>query len=223
MVADHRELAAKTNRPWRHLSDLERSSKGKPMRRRQARDSKMVADTHTPSSSPECYRDPALASPVPASHRPRLVIADDDPVVQLFLSISLEDEFEVVGLAADGREAIELVEASQPDAALVDVVMPNGGGVRAARGILKVAPDTAIVMLSGQKCNRAVRQLLQAGAIVYRRKGTDPHALGVALTQSIQAHTAERRESAWKILSWYCTSLDRQSRSQTRTSYSYRQ
>jgi DNA-binding NarL/FixJ family response regulator len=136
--------------------------------------------------------------------------------------MSLAADFDVVGLAADGQEAIELVESSQPDAALVDVVMPNGGGVRAARGILKVAPDTAIVMLSGQRCNRAVQQLLRAGAIVYRRKGMDAHALVVALTQSIQAHTAERRESAWKILSWYCASLDRQSRSRTRTSYSYR-
>ncbi len=163
-----------------------------------------------------------LASPAADGHRPRLVIADDDPVVQLVLSMSLGADFEVVGLAADGQEAIDLVAVRQPDAVLVDVVMPNGGGVRAARGILKVAPDTAIVMLSGQTCDRAVRQLLRAGAIVYRRKGSDPKALAMALTQSIQAHSAERRESAWGILSWYCASLDHQSRSRTRTSYSYR-
>ena len=155
----------------------------------------------------------------PAGHRPRLVIADDDPVVQLILSMSLRREFDVVGLAADGEEAIELANSSQPDAALVDVVMPKGGGVRAARGILKVAPDTAIVMLSGHRCNSAVRQLLKAGAIVYRRKGIEPHALAEALTQSIKAHTAERRESAWRILSWYCASLDRQSRRAIRTTY----
>lgn len=94
--------------------------------------------------------------------------------------------------------------------------------MRAALGILKVAPDTAIVMLSSHKCTRAMQQLLRAGVIMYRRKGIDHSVLAVALTQSIQAHTAERRESAWKSLSWYCAGLDRQSRSQTRTTYSYR-
>ncbi len=154
-----------------------------------------------------------------SNHRARLVIADDDPVVQMVLSMSLGLEFEVVGVAGDGEEAIQLVEASQPDAALLDVVMPKGGGVRAAHAILKVAPDTAVVMLSSEKCNRAVRELLKAGAIVYRRKGIEPHALADALTESIRAHTAERRDSAWKILSWYCASLDRQARRQTRTRY----
>jgi DNA-binding NarL/FixJ family response regulator len=182
----------------------------------------MVTDAHTALNACEPSTGEEIASPMLDAHRPRLVIADDDPVVQVVLSMSLAADFDVVGVAADGQEAIELVESSQPDAALVDVVMPNGGGVHAAHGILKVAPDTAIVMLSGQKCNRAVRQLLRAGAIVYRRKGIDPHVLAMALTQSIQAHTAERRESAWKILSWYCASLDRQSRTRTRTSYSYR-
>jgi DNA-binding NarL/FixJ family response regulator len=133
--------------------------------------------------------------------------------------MSLSPAFEVVGLAADGEEAIELTRARQPDAALVDVVMPRGGGLRAARGILEVAPDTAIVMLSGDRTNAAVRELLRAGSIVYRRKGLQAHALGDALVQSIQMHTAERRESAWRILSWYSVALDRRSRQQTRVSY----
>ncbi len=135
------------------------------------------------------------------------------------LSTSLGEKFEVVGVAADGEEAIELANSSQPNAALIDLVMPKGGGVRAARGILRVAPDTAIVMLSGYKCSAAARQLLKTGAIVYRRKGIAAHTLADALSQSIQAHTAERRESAWRILSWYCAGLARQSRRETRTSH----
>lgn len=182
---------------------------------------RLVADTHTPLSLNACSVAEEVAVPIAGAYRPRLVIADDDPVVQLVLSSSLGADFDVVGLAANGQEAIDLVAVRQPDAVLVDVVMPNGGGARAALGILKVSPDTAIVMLSGQKCNGAVRQLLRSGAIVYRRKGSDPKTLAVALTQSIRAHTAERRESAWGILSWYCAGLDRQSRSRA-PSYSYR-
>jgi len=145
-----------------------------------------------------------------------LVIADDDPVAQSMLGMSLGREFEIVGVAADGEEAIELARASQPDAALLDVVMPKGGGLRAVRGILEVAPDTAIVMLSGDKSHGIVRELMQAGAISYRRKGVAPHALAEALTESIKVHIAERRGSAWAILAWYCVGLDRRSRQRIR-------
>jgi len=148
-------------------------------------------------------------SSAPARRRPRLVIADDDPVVQLVLGMSLEREFEVVGVAADSEEAIELARASQPDAALLDVKMPKGGGLRAVRGIHEVAPDTAIVMLSGYQAHGIVRELMQAGAIAYRRKGVATHLLATALTESMKVHAAERRGSASTILSWYCAGLDR--------------
>jgi DNA-binding NarL/FixJ family response regulator len=151
-----------------------------------------------------------------AGHPPRLVIADDDPVVRLMLGMSLGDEFEVVGEAADSEEAIELAGARQPDAALVDVVMPKGGGLQAVLGILEVAPDTAIVMLSGYRTEGVVGELIQAGAIAYRRKGVPPRVLADALSESIRAHTAERRESAWAILAWYCLGLDRRTHSRIR-------
>jgi CheY-like chemotaxis protein len=148
----------------------------------------------------------------PARNCPRLVIADDDPIARMLLDSSLGNEFEVVGVAADSEEAIELSRVGQPDAALVDVVMPKGGGIRAVRGILEVAPDTAIVMLSAFGADGVVRELIEAGAIAYRRKGVAPRALAEALTESIKVHTAERRESAWSILSWYCVNLNRGAR-----------
>jgi CheY-like chemotaxis protein len=148
----------------------------------------------------------------PTGHRARLVIADDDLVVQSMLGMSLASEFDVVGLAGDGEEAIELVRTYQPDAALLDVRMPKGGGLRAVKGILAVAPDTAIVILSGHRSHGMVRELMQAGAIAYRRKGVAPHLLATALTESIKAHAADRRGSVWPILGWYCLGLDRRSR-----------
>jgi DNA-binding NarL/FixJ family response regulator len=148
----------------------------------------------------------------PTGNRARLVIADDDPVVQAMLTMSLARQFQVVGLAADGEEAIELARANQPDAALLDVRMPKGGGLHAVKGILEVAPDTAIVILSGYRSHGMVRELMQAGAIAYRRKGVAPHLLATALTQSIKAHAADRRRSAWPILGWYCLGLDRRQR-----------
>jgi len=151
---------------------------------------------------------------ISAGHRPRLVIADDDPVVQSMLRMSLGHQFDVVGVAGDGEQVIELARVNQPDAALVDVKMPKGGGLRAVRGIIEVAPATAIVMLSGARSHGSVRELMQAGAIAFRRKGATPHVLAAALTESIRVHHAERRGSAWPILAWYCRGLNRRPREQ---------
>jgi DNA-binding NarL/FixJ family response regulator len=119
---------------------------------------------------------------------PQLMIADDDPVVQSILDMSLSHGFDVVGLAADGEQAVELARVSQPDAALVDVEMPAGGGLRAVRGIHEVAPDTAIVVLSVDESDGVVRELMQAGATAYLRKGVAPQVLVDTLMDSIDAH-----------------------------------
>jgi DNA-binding NarL/FixJ family response regulator len=120
--------------------------------------------------------------------RPRLMIADDDPVVRSLLGASLGNTFDVVGVAADGDEAVELARVSQPDAAVIDVDMPKGGGLRAVEGIADVAPGTAIIVLSGDESDKVVRELMQAGAIAYRRKGISPGLLACSLTDSIKAH-----------------------------------
>jgi DNA-binding NarL/FixJ family response regulator len=123
--------------------------------------------------------------------RPRLMIADDDPVMRSMLGMSLGTSFELVGVAADSEQAIELARVSQPDAAIVDVEMPKGGGLRAVLGIRDVAPGTAIVVLSGDESDGLVRELMQAGAVAYRRKGVAPTVLAQSLNESIKAHSDE--------------------------------
>jgi DNA-binding NarL/FixJ family response regulator len=129
-------------------------------------------------------------------HRPRLMIADDDPVTQSTLGMSLAGGFDVVGFAADSDEAVELARESQPDAAIVDVDMPKGGGLSAVRGILAVAPETAIVVLSADESDQLVRELIQAGAIAYRRKGVSLGLLAQSISDSIRARCAERAYAA---------------------------
>ena len=127
--------------------------------------------------------------------RPRVIIADDDPVVRSMLDMSLGRQFDVVGIAQDGEEAVELARLRQPDAAVVDVEMPKGGGLRAVRGIADVAPNTAIVVLSGDESDSLVRELIQAGAATYKRKGADPRELAESVVESIRAHAADGRRS----------------------------
>jgi diguanylate cyclase (GGDEF)-like protein len=122
--------------------------------------------------------------------RHRVLVADDDPVVQSSLRMSLAAGFEVVGVASDSEQAIGLATATKPDAAIVDVNMP-GGGLRAVQGIHETSPATAIVILSSDELSGVVRELLLAGATTYCRKGVAPEVLGELLTRSIRARAGE--------------------------------
>lgn len=121
----------------------------------------------------------------------RLMIADDDLIITTLLGASLAREFELVGVAGDGEEAIELAAATQPDVALIDVQMPKGGAARAVPGILKAAPGVAIVVLSGDESGAVVDELLAAGATAFCRKGIDPDELAALLRSSIEARSDE--------------------------------
>jgi DNA-binding NarL/FixJ family response regulator len=128
--------------------------------------------------------------------RPSLLIADDDPVIRVFLERGLSAGFDVVGTAANSVEAVELARSTRPDAALVDVEMPLGGGLRAVEGITEVTPETAIVVLSGDESESSVRELMLAGAVAYRRKGVDLRVLTDSLVAAIAAHGNSRRSAA---------------------------
>jgi DNA-binding NarL/FixJ family response regulator len=135
----------------------------------------------------------------PRTKNPRLLIADDDTVIRSVLGMSLSVDFEIVGAAADADEAIELARATQPDAALVDVEMPGGGGRHAVPGILKVAPQTAIVVLSIDESDGLVRELINAGAIAYCRKGVAVDSLVESLIEAIAVRAKELRRSPHSI------------------------
>jgi DNA-binding NarL/FixJ family response regulator len=141
----------------------------------------------TPGVNPS--RDPLSSQ----TNRLRLIIADDDPVVASMLSLSLGEDFEVVGVAGDAEETVVLAGSTKPDVAIIDVDMPKGGGMHAVRGIRDACPQTAMVILSGDESDQLVRDLMSAGAVAYRRKGVDPHALADSLREAVLAHAAESR------------------------------
>jgi DNA-binding NarL/FixJ family response regulator len=131
--------------------------------------------------------DPVMRAENGQRARLTLLIADDDPVVRSMLSMGLEQRFEIVAAVEDAAEAVEMAVTRQPDAAVVDVDMPGGGGRHAVRGIVEASPRTAIVVLSADEEDGAVRELLQAGAMTYRRKGIAAHELAAAIEQSVDA------------------------------------
>ncbi|HLH38471.1 MAG TPA: response regulator transcription factor [Bryobacteraceae bacterium] len=102
----------------------------------------------------------------------RILLADDHTVMRNGLKLLLERQpnFEVVGEAADGREAVELAANTKPDVVVMDVAMPHLNGVEAARQIAARSPQTAIAILSMHSDESYVIRSLKAGARAYLLK-----------------------------------------------------
>lgn len=101
------------------------------------------------------------------THKPRIVLADDHGLVLEGLCTLLGREFDVVGVATSGQEAVAEAEELDPDAVLLDVSMPGLNGMEAARQIKSRKPDVKLVFVT-QKSDRAyVQAALRLGASGY--------------------------------------------------------
>ncbi len=98
--------------------------------------------------------------------RIRILVADDSQYVRTVYKRILEtqDHFEIVGMAADGDEAIEQAMALIPDLAILDIVMPTINGIEVARRIIDHKPDTGIVIISSFDDPAYVSAIMKDGA-----------------------------------------------------------
>jgi DNA-binding NarL/FixJ family response regulator len=99
----------------------------------------------------------------------KILLADDHTIVRqgLKLILAAHGDLEVVGEAANGREAVELAAALKPDIVLMDVAMPELNGIEATRRIVQAAPRLRVLVLSMHKEAVYVREILKAGARGY--------------------------------------------------------
>ncbi len=106
--------------------------------------------------------------------RIRVMIVDDHSIVRVGLKQVLEQtgEFEVVGQAADGEEAVRVAAEVLPQVVVMDVLMPKKDGVVACREIMEAVPGTRVVMLTASTQENAVVEALAAGATGYLQKET---------------------------------------------------
>jgi DNA-binding NarL/FixJ family response regulator len=109
----------------------------------------------------------------------KVLVADDHAVVRSGLEqlLSTADDIEVVGLVADGEQAVDMAARERPDVILMDLSMPVLDGIEATKRILADDPDAHVVVLTSFSDNRRIMNALGAGAIGYLLKHAGPDEL----------------------------------------------
>lgn len=117
------------------------------------------------------------------SSKIRLVLADDHAVVRggLRMLLASQPDLEIVGEAANGQEALELVRSKRPDVVLMDIQMPDMNGIEAAERIRAIYPQTAVLALTMHEDDQYFFEMLRAGASGYVPKRAAPDELILAI------------------------------------------
>ena len=105
----------------------------------------------------------------------RVLLVDDHSPIHIAISANIEifdDEFEIVGHASNGEEAIKLAAQLNPDVILMDVIMPKMDGIEATRRIHEQSPAIKILALSSFQDESSVRDMIKAGAVGYVLKNS---------------------------------------------------
>ena len=105
-------------------------------------------------------------------NRTSVMLVDDHSIMRDLLRDALENtgDFHVVAQAADGQEAVRMVQDAAPDVIVMDVIMPVMDGIEACREITELLPDTKVLMLTASNEQDAIVKSIAAGATGYLQK-----------------------------------------------------
>jgi DNA-binding NarL/FixJ family response regulator len=122
----------------------------------------------------------------------RVVIVDDHRlfVDALALLLGHDERLEVIGTAADGRSAIELVVEQHAEVAVIDVRMPEIDGLETARRLRKRSPETRVILVTGLDEPKLAEQARQAGAFALLTKGSLHEELKEAIVAAAKSYSS---------------------------------
>ncbi|MBI3539571.1 MAG: sigma-54-dependent Fis family transcriptional regulator [Candidatus Eisenbacteria bacterium] len=130
-----------------------------------------------------------------ATNRLDVLVVDDDAAIRRQLRGVLEDEGHLVTEAGDAEQALELLEARRMDVVLLDIHLPGESGLDALVKIRELAPDTGVIMVSGESTLANAMRAGQRGAYDFIEKPPDPERL-LAVLQEAARVTRVRRAPA---------------------------
>lgn len=145
------------------------------------------------------------------SRRIRILVADDHVLFRrgLVRLLDAEPDFEVVGEATDGWEALDRAASCRPDVVLMDVRMPQAGGLDAARRLREMRPEVKVVMLSLSEDDQDIFDAIRVGARGYLLKTIEPQELIDAVRQVLRGEAVLSGGLAGRILREFARQAER--------------
>ena len=119
----------------------------------------------------------------PTARSIQVLIIDDSPIIRLGLRSALEDypDISIIAEAGTAAEGVAAVGRHKPDVVLLDLHLPDKSGIQACRELLKVRPQTMVLILTSNSNERNVQDAMLAGAKGYLLKDNDGATLAAAL------------------------------------------
>lgn len=148
----------------------------------------------------------------------RVLIADDHKLFRqglISLMKTRQDLVEVVGEAETGDEAIQLAEQLKPEVILMDIYMPQGDGLQAAKVIHARFPEIAVVILTSSEKDGHLYEAVQSGVSGYLLKSLDAEELFNMLTGVMQGEAAMTRAMATRLLKGVANRMVKEDKGET--------
>jgi DNA-binding NarL/FixJ family response regulator len=120
-----------------------------------------------------------------------VLLAEDHTIVRegFRKMLELENDFDVVGEAQDGRQAVDMVKKLRPAVVLMDIAMPRLNGLEATRQVLKTLPATKVLILSAHNDDAYVKNATESGAVGFLLKQTSAHDVCRAIREVQKGNT----------------------------------
>jgi DNA-binding NarL/FixJ family response regulator len=133
--------------------------------------------------------------------QPRVLIVDDHPLTRDALATLLAgNDFDVVGLASDGQEAIDIAGKLRPQLVLLDLSMPGLDGLSALPGLKAAVPDAEVIVLTASGTEENLLAAIRAGAAGYLLKSEPPDKIVAFLRGVVRGEAALSGEVARSLL-----------------------
>ncbi len=132
----------------------------------------------------------------------RIIVADDHPLVRSSFVEMLRrcSDFEVVGEAANGQEALEMCRRLKPELVLMDISMPKMDGLEATRAIKRELPHTVVLMITASEEPGHLAEALKGGAAGYVLKSAHPQQIVNAIRRALEGESPLNQEVAKELI-----------------------